>query len=91
MPISARRHPILPFEVCGTSDCVLQSHVTRFGVGFHEFLVSWRFPQPYIELAVRASFWRRFRILALFDCRGCGALLVAVSPESTPSLLSDGL
>ena len=42
------------FEVYGTCDYVVQSHVTSFGVGFHELLVSWRFPYPYIELAVWA-------------------------------------
>ena len=48
------------FKACGTCDCVVQSHVTSFGVGFHELLVARRLPHPYIELAIRAylgKFW----------------------------------
>ena len=37
-----------------TSDYVLQSHVTSFGVRVHELPVAWRFPQLYIGLAVTA-------------------------------------
>ena len=37
------------FEVYGTCDYVVRSHVTSFGVGFHELLVAWRMPHPYID------------------------------------------
>ena len=52
------------FKVCGTCDCVLQSHVTSFGVGFHKLSVAWRLPQPYVELVVRAYLGDLFVIFA---------------------------
>ena len=52
------------FEVCGTCDYVVQSHVTSFGVGFHEVPVAWRLPHPYTDLAVPAFLGRHFGIFA---------------------------
>ena len=48
------------FEGCGTFDYVLQSRVTSFEVGVHELPVSWRFPQPYMDIAVPAFLGRQF-------------------------------
>ena len=52
------------FEVCGTSDYVLQSHVTSFGVGVPELPEAWRFPQPYMDIAVTVILGRHFRIFS---------------------------
>ena len=52
------------FKVCGTCDCVLQSHDKCFRVGFHEPPEAWRLPQPYVELVVRAYLGDLFVLVA---------------------------